>query len=475
MERESGLPMVGEDSGMKVGKAVEIPRSIRRNGPIRQLSLGMLVVLMVCSMSLVGVSEGKRPPNILILIADDLGWRDVGYHGSEIRTPHLDELAAAGVRLERHYVYPTCSPTRAGLLTGRNPSRFGIAGPIAGRSEQTIPMSTPTLASVLRARGYTTALFGKWHLGLRLETGPQRYGFEQSYGYLHGQIDQYTHRYKNGDRSWHRNDVYVDEVGHATDLIADEAVRFVAAKRREPFFLWVAFSVPHYPIQEEERWITIYADSINDPSRRLYAASVTHMDDAIGRIIEALEKKGQLSETVILFMSDNGGQDMYGSETDYEGKHGPYSTLGDNRPLRGWKEDLYEGGIRVPVFVYWRGRLKPSRIQVPVTYLDWFPTFAHLADSKTSTHWKLEGRNVWPLLSAEKMTLPAPTLYWNVGSAAAVLKGDWKLMVHQERPAEVEVYHLREDATESTNLAFQSPAMVNELKSALVAQRRLDP
>jgi arylsulfatase A-like enzyme len=188
-----------------------------------------------------------------------------------------------------------------------------------------------------------------------------------------------------------------------------------------------------------------------------------------------LEKSGQLSETVMLFMSDNGGPERYSSATDYEGRHGPYPTLGDNRPLRGWKTELYEGGIRVPAFICWRGRLKPSRLQVPVSYLDWFPTFAHLADSKTAADWKLEGRNVWPLLTAERTTLPASPLCWNVGSAAAVLQDDWKLMVHHQRPAEVELYHLTKDPTESTNLAVQNPAMVKKLQTALGAQRSLDP
>jgi arylsulfatase B len=238
--------MVGTNSGLNAATAMEMQTSIERNVRTRP-KLGTLFLLMACSISLARVGEAKRPPNILVLVADDLGWHDVGYHGSEIRTPHLDKFAGAGVQLERHYVYPTCSPTRAGLLTGRNPSRFGIHAPIADRSEQTLPAGAPTLARALKARGYATALFGKWHLGLRPEAGPRQYGFDQTYGYLHGQIDQYTHRYKNGDRSWHRNDVFVDEAGHATDLIADETVRFLETRRKTPFFLWVAFSVPHFP------------------------------------------------------------------------------------------------------------------------------------------------------------------------------------------------------------------------------------
>ncbi len=193
-------------------------------------------VLSVLASAPASAEEPKSPPNFLFVIADDLGYGDVGYHDSDIKTPYLDKLAQAGVRLERHYVYPTCSPTRAGLLTGRNPSRFGVHGPIADRSEQTLPKDTVTLARALKSRGYVTALFGKWHLGLKPEVGPRQYGFDQTYGYLHGQIDQYTHRYKNGDRSWHRNDAFVDEKGHATDLIADETVKFLNTERKAPFF-----------------------------------------------------------------------------------------------------------------------------------------------------------------------------------------------------------------------------------------------
>jgi len=416
-----------------------------------------------------------QPPNILVIIADDLGWNDVGYHGAEIRTPHIDKLAMAGVRLERHYVYPTCSPTRAGLLTGRNPSRFGIHGPIAGRSEQSLPPDTPTLASILRTRGYTTALLGKWHLGLRPEVGPRKYGFDQTYGYLHGQTDQYTHLYKNGDRSWHRNDSFVDESGHATDLIAGEAVRYIATSRSKPFFLWVAFSVPHFPLQEEDKWIAPYSSLIKDPSRRLYAASVAHMDAAIGRITAALEKERKLSETVILFTSDNGGQEEYHSDVDYGGKHGPYPVLGDNRPLRGWKTELYEGGVRVPAFVYWRGRLKPRVLQAAVNYLDWCPTLAHLAGGRVSDQWKLEGRNVWPLLTGQAAKLPVPMLYWNVGDSAAVLQEDWKLIVRQQNPDAVELFDLARDPAEKTNLATSKSAKVQQLREALSGQRNLDP
>lgn len=418
-------------------------------------------------------NPAKRPPNFVVLIADDLGWRDVGYHKSEIRTPNIDRLARAGVRLERHYVYPTCSPTRAGLLTGRNPSRFGILSPIAGRSTETLPDGTMTLARALKARGYVSSLAGKWHLGLRPEAGPRRFGFDRSYGYLHGQIDPYTHLYKNGDRTWHRDDTFTDEKGHATDLIAAEAVRFLETKREEPFLLWVAFSVPHHPLQEDEKWTAPYKDEIADPWRRLFAASVTHMDAAIGRIVEALEKSGKAGETLLLFTSDNGGQQDYNSKTEYGGKFEPHTTLGDNRPLRDWKGSLYEGGVRVPAFVHWKPRLRPATLQAPVSILDWFPTFLRLAGAAAAPEWKIEGKDVWPLLAQEERTPPPRTIHWNVGAASAIVSGDWKLILR--RAGGAELYNLAQDPNETKDLAASKPAKVEELRKLLAEQKNLDP
>ena len=423
-----------------------------------------------------GAEEAKRSPNILLIIADDLGWHDVGYHGSEIKTPHLDQLAKDGVRLEHHYVCPTCSPTRAGIFTGRNPSRFRIHGPIADRSEAALPKDTMTLARLLESRGYATALMGKWHLGLKLEVGPRQYGFDQSYGFLHGQIDQYTHRYKNGDRTWHRNDSFVDEKGHATDLIADEAVKFVTAPRQGPFFLWMAFSVPHHPVQEEEQWLAPFKNTIKDPSRRLYAASVSHMDAAIGRVVAALEKSGRRKDTLIVFTSDNGGQNGYSSKKDYEGKHGPYPVLGDNRPLRGWKGELYEGGIRVPALVSWSGRLQPATVSQTVSYLDWFPTLAGLAGAELRPEWKVEGRDVRPLVCRKGNEPTPPVLYWNTGNRSAVLAGNWKLIVSGRKPgAAAQLFNLADDPIEKMDLAGGNPKKVEELRKILAEQQKLDP
>jgi arylsulfatase B len=189
-----------------------------------------------------GHKKKETRPNFLVIIADDAGWNDVGYHGSAINTPNIDKLAGEGARLNRFYACPTCSPTRATLLTGKPASRMGILAPISGRSEKTLPDSLETLPQVLKKHGYKTALSGKWHLGLKPETGPEAYGFDFSYGFLHGQIDQYTHHYKNGDRSWHRNGEFIDEEGHSTDLITWDAIQQITrfASEKVPFYLQVA-------------------------------------------------------------------------------------------------------------------------------------------------------------------------------------------------------------------------------------------
>jgi arylsulfatase B len=417
--------------------------------------------------------KAKAPTNILVIIADDLGWRDVGYHDSEIKTPHLDKLAQTGVRLERHYVYPTCSPTRAGIFTGRNPSRFGIHAPIANKSTQSLPADTLTLARLLQQRGYFTGLIGKWHLGLRPEVGPRRYGFDFSYGYFHGQIDPYTHLYKNGDKTWHRNDQFIEEKGHVTDLLAEEAVKFVQTPRKQPFFLWLAFAAPHYPIDEEEKWLAPYKDSIKDPSRRLYAGCITHMDDAIGKVVQALEKTKQIDNTLIVFTSDNGGFEKYQSKTDYAGKY-THPKLGDNQPLRGWKGGLYEGGVRVAALAYWRGKLQPAIAGETISMLDWYPTFAKLAGAEVPASAKLEGRDVWPILLRADKKPADTTLYWNIVRQHAVMQGSWKLIVNAKQPDMVELYHLGNDPAEMKNVASENRAKVAELRRALEGHQKLD-
>ena len=319
------------------------------------------------------MSTANKKPNIVFILADDMGWADIGYHGSLIQTPNLDRLARDGVRLEGHYVMPTCTPTRVGLMTGHYPSRYGVVSPAYGKI---FDDDTMTLPAVLRAGGYTTHISGKWHMGSPPQCTPRKYGFDSSYGYFHGQIDPYTHRYKTGERSWHRNDEYLDEPGHATDLITDEAVRVIESRQDKPFFLYVAYSVPHYPLDEPDEWTSRYEGKIAERSRRWLAGSLTHMDHGIGRIVATLDRQGLREDTLIVFVSDNGGQKSWHSDVQYLGRYAdkPHTVLGDNKPLRGWKGDVYEGGIRVPAFVNWSGVLKPGQCDAPIHIVDWMPT-----------------------------------------------------------------------------------------------------
>ncbi len=415
----------------------------------------------------------KSQPNIILLIADDTGWNDVGYHGSEIATPNIDRLAAGGAELDQFYACPTCSPTRAAILMGRPPSRYGILGPIAGRSSLAIPSDRGTLASTLRQAGYNTHQVGKWHLGLRPEVGPTSYGFDTSYGYLHGQIDQYTHIYKNGDISWHRNEQFIEEEGHATDLLTDEAVKLIEHSTADkPFFLYTAFSVPHYPVQEPKEWTAPYEGKIDNHDRLIYAASMTHMDHAIGRIIEAVENKGITEETLIVFISDNGGQqDWTATANQYEMRHGPYEVLGDNLPLRDWKGSLYEGGIRVPAAVYWPGRIGRSKVRQVVHAMDLMPTLAAVGGASIPEAMEVEGINLLPFLTGNPQQVER-TLYWNTGSQLAVRRGDWKLVHNSGSPGQgsSELFNVIEDPLELKDMSAEKITLNAQMRELLANQ-----
>lgn len=414
--------------------------------------------------------EAPLKPNILIIIPDDLGWSDVGYHGSVIQTPNIDKLAENGIRLEQHYVMPTCTPTRVSLMTGKFPSRYGITGPDYG---EVIDLGDPTLASILKENGYFTAIAGKWHLGSPPYT-PLKYGFQSSYGYFDGQIDPYTHEYKTETEltkreSWHRNDEYLVEEGHVTDLLTAEAIRIIEEDREEPFFLWLAHHVPHFPLDEPEEWLSLYDEPGMHPSRKLFAASVSHLDSGIGKIIEALERTGKRENTLILFLSDNGGQHSWHSNTEYRGKYAdkPHSVLGNNYPLRGWKGDLYEGGIRVPAIANWPGKLNPGVADFPVHMTDWLPTLANLLGiEKDTEEISLDGKNIWPVLTGAQIVVDDRTLYWKTNQNFAVRKGNWKLLIHRNL-GKTELFNLENDFRETRDLSGSNPEITEHLKNLL--------
>jgi arylsulfatase A-like enzyme len=414
-------------------------------------------------------SANSRQPNILFILADDLGWNDVGFHGSEIRTPNLDRLAGEGLVLNQHYAYSTCSPTRVALLSGRFPSRFGVVTPLSATTKM---MGTDAhLPQGLRKLGYRTHLAGKWHIGETPEHRPLKYGFDTTYGYLRGQIDPYTHRYKTGDHvTWHRNDEFFEEEGHVTDLITEEAIRVVEESGEKPFFLYVAHHSPHYPLNEPPSWIALYKDTIQDPSRRHFAAAVTHLDDSIGKLLEALDASGKRDNTIVIFSSDNGGQQNWtGNENQYDGRYAPLYSLGNNLPLRGWKTDLYEGGIRVPAFVVWPGVIEGGHVlETPTHTCDWAPTLLQIAGGEIDPAARFDGREIAGLLKGTEKDLPTRTLYWRTNQGIAIRDGSMKLIVPL-KGGNPELFDLAVDPNETKDLAPAEPEQVATLRKKLDA------
>lgn len=434
------------------------------------------LVMALCSLLLAAIGRSaparateeqpttdRQPPNIVFILADDLGWADIGYHDSDIQTPNLDRLAAEGARLHQHYVYATCSPTRVALLSGRYPSRFGVLAPLGATTH--MAGEDAHLTHGLRAADYRTHLAGKWHIGETPPHRPRNYGFDTTYGYLRGQIDPYTHRYKFGDHvTWHRNDSFVEEDGHVTDLITREAVRVIEEADDRPFFLYVAHHSPHSPLNEPPKWIAPYDETIPDLWRRHFAAAVTHVDDGVGQIVQALRRTGKSQNTLIVFSSDNGGQQRWDApESQYNGRYAAHQTLGNNRPLRGWKGELYEGGIRVPAFVHWPGVVRPgTRIDRPIHICDWVPTLISFAGGSAPTAWQLDGTDRSDLLLGKPSAAEPRTLFWRTPTAAAVRHGDWK-WIRSRDGKRTELFDLAGDPHETTDLASRHPERVEAM------------
>ncbi len=437
------------------------------------------LALLLASATLLGPlrAASAERPNIVFIIADDLGWADVAFNGGNAPTPHLDRLAREGVRLTQHYVAPLCTPTRVGLLTGRCWSRFGVTYPQNNRS---LPWETVTLPLALRQIGYATCLTGKWHLGSRPEEGPARFGFDHSYGSLAGGVGPWNHRYKQGEfsRTWHRNGRLIEEPGHVTDLITNEAIAWLNRQQREnPFFLYVPYTAVHLPLKEPAEWMQRVPREITGEVARHYAASIIHLDDAVGRIVSALERNGQRERTLVVFTSDNGGSWAENADTKYPDDVYPSGRLpGNNRPLRGQKGELYEGGIRVPTIVHWPGRLTAREVATPCQITDWMPTLCNLAGSKAGAGLKWDGTDIWPAITG-RGSLPARALYWagNDFRSRAVREGDWKLIASGKPGEETfELFDLARDPGEQADLAAQEPGRVSALKARLGEMARAD-
>jgi arylsulfatase A-like enzyme len=426
--------------------------------------LALLAVGAALVVALDPARAAEKKPNILFIVADDLGWKDVGFHGSDIRTPNLDMLAANGARLEQYYAEPMCTPTRACLMTGRYPLRYGLqTGVIPSAHTYGLPTDEWLLPQALKAAGYTTAIIGKWHLGHADKMyWPRQRGFDYQYGPLIGEIDYFTHQ-QHGVLDWYRNNVRVNEQGYSTTLLGNEAVKLIGAHDpASPLYLYLAFNAAHTPYQAPPEYLDKYKQ-VSDPSRRAYAGSITAMDEQIGRVLGALDQKGMGTNTLIVFMSDNGGtrNAMFAGEGDMSKVKIPC----DNGPYRDGKGSLYEGGTRVCALVNWPGHVKAGiTVDGMIHAVDWYPTLVALAGGSTGKAKPLDGMNVWPAMSEGKPS-PRTEIVYNVEPfRAAIRQGDWKLVWRTLLPASVELYNLAQDPSEKNNLAAQNPDKVAALE-----------
>jgi arylsulfatase A-like enzyme len=435
---------------------------------------GVLVALTAFSLGNgTGVGLGAEPgkPDVVLLVADDLGYADLGFQGGrDIPTPHLDALAASGVRCTNGYVSgPYCSPTRAGLMTGRYQQRFGHEfNPGGEKSDHVgLPLPQTTLADRLKAAGYATGLVGKWHLGMSPRFHPQKRGFDEFFGFLDGAHNYFAAKSTN----IYRGTEVVPESTYLTDAFAREAVSFIDRHKGTPFFLELAFNAVHTPMDATDARLARFS-SIPDATRRTYAAMLVALDEAVGAVIEKLRASGLEESTLIVFISDNGGPTMIG--TTINGSR--------NDPLRGSKRTTLEGGIRVPFVLSWKGKLPAGRVyEKPVIQLDVLPTALALAGVTPKADWGLDGVNLLPFLTGNDGKVPHNSLYWRLGGQAAIRRGDWKLVRYDLKVENTaarsnagtgpplspfRLYNLAEDIGESHDLSTQYPDKARELLTA---------
>ncbi|MEM9704731.1 MAG: arylsulfatase [Pseudomonadota bacterium] len=422
-------------------------------------------------------SLGEERPNIVILLADDLGWADVGYRGSDIKTPNIDRLAEEGVRLERFYAMPICTPTRAALMTGRDPMKLGSA--YAGFQPWETGGVAPEerfMPETFKAAGYETAIVGKWHLGRSIEQlTPNARGFDHFVGHLNTQIDYFDYTVAGGYDLQENGTSVRREGQYATDVHADEAVRFLTEirDREKPFFLYVPFLAPHSPMQAPPELQKKYPFRLNAPfPKKTYAAMVDGLDGAIGRILDTLDQQGIAENTIVLFFSDNGGISAFGA---------------DNSPLRGGKLTSFEGGVRVNAVLRWPNVLPANELYTDIiSVMDVYPTLAAASRLQPDAEKELDGQNRLPALTGDSEQPRQGPLYFGSNSPiynrfhVGVIDGDWKLVQiidHGNRETTVEtfLFNLISDPNEKTNLANDNPKIVDRLSDAINDWRAQHP
>lgn len=431
-------------------------------GSLRRLAAFVCAAVSVLAAGLAAAQPAAAPrPNIVMIVTDDMGWKDVGFRGSDIATPNIDRLAAGGARLEQFYVQPMCTPTRAAMMTGRYPFRYGLqTGVIPSGHNYGLALDERLLPQVLGEAGYKTAIVGKWHLGHADPAyWPRQRGFDSFYGPLVGEIDHFEHT-AHGVTDWYRDNTLVEEEGYDTTLFGDEAVRLIEDHDPDtPLFLYLAFTAPHTPFQAPQAYLDRYAD-IADPQRRAYAAMITAMDEQIGRVVAALEAKGVRDDTLIVFHSDNGGtrSKMFVGEGAVEG-----DLPASNAPFREGKGTLYEGGTRVVALMNWPGRIAAGEAPGMIHIVDMLPTLAGLAGASTAGTKPLDGIDLRPALTSAGAR---EEIVYNVEpTQAAIRQGAWKLHWVPTLPPTVELFDLDADPSEATNLADAHPETVAALQA----------
>jgi arylsulfatase A-like enzyme len=419
-------------------------------------------------------------PNIVFFLIDDLGFADCGFNGGkEIRTPQIDKLASEGTILDAHYVQPVCSPTRAALMTGRYATRTGVYTIVRPHAAWGLPLQERTLANALKEAGYSTHIVGKWHLGeYDPAYQPLARGFDHHYGHYFGAIDYFTHL-RDGDLDWYRDGASLQEEGYSTHLLAKEACRIIDEKNKDkPLFLYVPLNGVHSPMQVPDSYLEPYGPL--QGTRRSLAGMLAAVDEAIGQIVAALEKNKLRQETLIVFSSDNGGP-----------------RPGDNSPLRNYKGTIYEGGVRAAAFVNWPGHIPAGvRNREPMHIIDWYPTLIGQAGGSLEQKMPIDGKDVWPMLTAKAKSPHEAILYVQSPERAGIRIGDWKLLINasesiadsqpdaivatkgkkgkaakgkaKAEPMEkVALYNLASDVAETTNLAGQEPERAAAMKAKL--------
>lgn len=428
------------------------------------------------------LSAPQSKPNIVVILFDDLGVHDFGYLGAkDLQTPNIDRLAAGGAVFSNWYSNaPVCAPARAALLTGRCPIRAGVP-----QNGMPLRPSEKTMATVLRDGGYATALTGKWHLGSTPDTVPNAHGFDYFYGFQEGCTDYYSHRFYWGEpkrANFHdlwRNGTEIFEDGrYLTERIGEEASAFLSRRSSKPFFLYTAFNAVHYPMHAPQKYVERFASL--PPERRMYAAILAAADDAIGSMLSALDRAGQRENTLIFLLGDNGA-----TTERRAGLNQQAATAGRNTPFRGYKFSTFDGGMHVPALVNWPGRITAgTKINEILMTADILPTACHLSGIAPPSDRTLDGRNIWPVLTAGAAA-PHDFVAWQEGPQLAIRRGKWKLVlngiVHDGTPEgskpltgedAVFLSNVEENPGESRNLRREHPDTVDDLQTLLYKWRR---